>query len=96
VTSAGVAKAAGVIVYSIAYTAQADTCQAAIGADVNGTIITSGSPRVETPAISPLTALSGIATDPTNFYNLPTPSSLTTIFRRIAADLAAGSSRIVQ
>jgi hypothetical protein len=37
-----------------------------------------------------------MATDPTNFYNLPTPTSLTGIFQRIAADLAAGSARIVQ
>ena len=30
------------------------------------------------------------------YYNVPNPSSLTAIFQRIAADIAAGSSRIVQ
>ena len=37
VTSAGIAKAAKVLVYSIAYTAQGDSCWAAVGANVGGT-----------------------------------------------------------
>ncbi len=99
VTSAGIAKAAKVLVYSIAYTAQGDSCWAAVGANVNGTPVTQFQTVPETPSlgVNPAnTALADMATDPTNFYNLPTPTSLTGIFQRIAADLAAGSSRIVQ
>jgi Putative Flp pilus-assembly TadE/G-like/von Willebrand factor type A domain len=95
VTSAGVAKANKVLVYSIAYTAQTDTCYAAPGALVNGKI-QGWQSQTEVPSIGPVTALSQMATDPTNFYNLPTPTSLIGIFDRIASDLAGGTSRIVQ
>ena len=95
VTSAGIAKANKVLVYSIAYTAQTDTCYAAPGALVNGKI-QGWQTQTEVPAIGPVTALSEMATDPTNFYNLPSPTSLVGIFNRIASDLAGGTSRIVQ
>ena len=41
-------------------------------------------------------AIQNIATDPSYFYDVPNPTSLTGIFQRIAADIAGGSSRIVQ
>ena len=46
VTSAGTAKAAGVLVYSIAYTADGDDCYAAVGANVGGTIVTQYAARI--------------------------------------------------
>lgn len=95
VASAGVAKADKVLVYSIAYTAQTDKCYAAPGALVGGKVATWQS-QDEVPAIGPVTALSEMATDPSNFYDLPTPTSLIGIFDRIASDLAGGTSRIVQ
>jgi Putative Flp pilus-assembly TadE/G-like len=96
VTSAGVAKAAKVLVYSIAYTANGDQCDAAIGADVNGTIVTNSN-TAEVPALGAQQALSEIASSGGQyFYDLPSPSSLTGIFQRIAADIAGGSSRLVQ
>lgn len=103
VTSAGIAKANKVLVYSIAYTAQGDSCWASPGAMVNGSIVTPQQfqtipepdryGQIPNPANA---ALRDMATDPTNFYNLPTPTSLIGIFDRIASDLAGGSSRIVQ
>jgi hypothetical protein len=100
VTSAGIPKAAGVLVYSIAYTAQGDDCYAAVGATVNGTPVTAFRSQLELPSLGTnpaLTALSDIASPGSQyFYNLPNPSSLTGIFQRIAADIAGGSSRIVQ
>ncbi len=98
VTSAGIAKANKVLVYSIAYTAQGDDCYAAPGALVNGTIQGFRTQK-ELPSLGvnpALTALSDMATDSTNFYDLPNPTSLTGIFDRIASDLAGGSARIVQ
>jgi Flp pilus assembly protein TadG len=103
VTSAGVAKAEKVLVYSIAYTAQGDSCWASPGADVNGSVVTNQQfgqvpepdqyGQIANPA---LMALENMASDPTNFYDLPNPTSLIGIFDRIASDLAGGTSRIVQ
>jgi hypothetical protein len=97
VTSAGTAKAAGVLVYSIAYTADQDDCYAAVGADVGGTIVTQYQTNLESPYLGAENALEDIST-PGNgyFYNLPDPTSLTGIFRQIAANIAGGTSRIVQ
>ncbi len=95
-TSAGVAKAAGVLVYSIAYTATGDDCYASPGAIVNGQPVTGFRSKLESPDPGAERALQNIATDPSYFYDLPSPSSLTGIFQRIAADLAGGSSRLVQ
>jgi len=97
VTSAGTAKAAGVFVYSIAYTADQDDCYAAVGADVNGTIVTRSQTTLESPSLGAEDALEQIATPGTGyFYDLPDPTSLTGIFRQIAANIAGGTSRIVQ
>jgi Putative Flp pilus-assembly TadE/G-like len=103
VTSAGVAKANKVLVYSIAYTAQGDSCWASPGAMVGGSVVTTDQfsqvkepdqyGSIPNPALA---ALQNMASDPTNFYDLPNPSSLTGIFDRIASDLAGGSARIVQ
>jgi len=97
VTSAGTAKAAGVLVYSIAYTADRDDCYAAVGADVNGFIVTRSQTTSELPSLGAEEALQDIATPGTGyFYDLPDPTSLTGIFRQIAANIAGGTSRIVQ
>jgi hypothetical protein len=88
-----------VVVYSIAYTADGDDCYAAVGADVGGTIVTQyrGKNNLESPSLGAEEALKEIAT-PGNgyFYDLPDPTSLTGIFQQIAANIAGGSSRIVQ
>jgi hypothetical protein len=101
VTSAGIAKAAKVLVYSIAYTANGDQCDAAIGAKVGATTIQwYGSTQwgtLESPALAAQTALQDIASPGANyFYDLPNPTSLTGIFQQIAADIAGGTARIVQ
>jgi hypothetical protein len=97
VTSAGAAKAAGVLLYSIAYTANGDDCYASVGADVNGTVVTTFQGTLESPSIGAQQALQEIASPGSgNFYDLPNPSSLVGIFQQIAADIAGGTSRIVQ
>jgi Putative Flp pilus-assembly TadE/G-like len=97
VTSAGIAKTAKVLVYSIAYTAQGDTCYAAMGSKVNGQIVTKYSTTLETPGLGASQALQQIAsTGGQYFYNLPNPTSLTGIFQQIAADIVGGTARIVQ
>jgi hypothetical protein len=95
-TSAGVAKAAGVLVYSIAYTADGDDCYASPGATLpdGSTARWHTTPEVGDPGAEQ--ALQDIATDPSYFYDLPSATSLTGIFQRIAADLAGGSARIVE
>jgi hypothetical protein len=95
-TSAGVAKAAGVLIYSIAYTADGDDCYASPGATVNGNPVPGFSQWKEDPDPGAEQAIENIATDPSYFYDVPNPTSLTGIFQRIAADIAGGSSRIVQ
>jgi Flp pilus assembly protein TadG len=101
VTSAGIAKAAKVLVYSIAYTANGDECDAAIGAKIGATTVqwygSSNWGTPETPALAAETALQEIASPGANyFYDLPNPTSLTGIFQQIAADIAGGTARIVQ
>lgn len=49
----------------------------------------------ERPAITPQTAMQEIAS-PGNYYPDPNPANLTTIFQQISADMAAGTSRLVQ
>jgi Putative Flp pilus-assembly TadE/G-like/von Willebrand factor type A domain len=95
-TSAGAAKAAGVLVYSIAYTADGDDCYASPGATLPDGTTAGWHNSLEAGDPGAQQALENIATDPSYFYDLPDPTSLTGIFERIAADLAGGSSRIVQ
>jgi Putative Flp pilus-assembly TadE/G-like/von Willebrand factor type A domain len=98
VTSAGVAKAAKVLIYSIAYTADGDDCYAAVGAKVGGKTVKTYDGTLESPSIAAQTALQNIASTPSSefFYDLPNPTSLTGIFQQIAADIAGGTARIVQ
>lgn len=98
VTSAGVAKAAKVLIYSIAYTANGDDCYAAVGAKVGGVTVRNYDGTLETPNLAAETALQNIASTPSSefFYDLPNPTSLTGIFQQIAADIAGGTARIVQ
>jgi Flp pilus assembly protein TadG len=98
VTSAGTAKTAGVLVYSIAYTADGDNCYAAVGASVGGKIVTNYDGTLESPAIAAQQALQNMASTGkgTYFYDLPSATSLTTIFQQIAADITGGTARIVQ
>jgi Flp pilus assembly protein TadG len=51
--------------------------------------------RPESPAILPIDALTAMASDTSKFYNQPTPDQLNTIFTQLAADISAGSSRLV-
>ena len=86
------------LVYSIAYTADGDDCYASPGATVGGNTLTRR--RLQQgqggPDPGAEQALQNIATDPSYFYDVPNPTSLTGIFQRIAADIAGGSSRIVE
>jgi hypothetical protein len=87
VTSAGVIKARGTIIYSIGYDLDAlnggaNECQSYTGAD-------------ESPAITAYSALQQIASGPTTFYDKPTPGQLRTIFTDIAADIAKGTSALI-
>lgn len=80
---AGAQKAAGVLLYSVAYDlsgAGALDCQAQGGAN-------------EAPAILANQALQQIAS-PGNYYAEPQPTSLTGIFLAISADLSQGTSRL--
>jgi hypothetical protein len=95
ITSSEAAQAAGTIVYSIGYDVGHDICK-------NG--VTGNS---ETPPIQALQALEGIGspagsdgspcdkTLTTNYCNQPNAAQLNTIFAKIAADLLAGTSRLV-
>jgi Flp pilus assembly protein TadG len=94
VTSAGVAKAAKVLMYTIAYTTStSDKCYAAVGAKIGSTTVTKYDGTLESPAISTVGALQAMAS-PNNYYSNPNPTSLTGIFTAISADIMAGHSRI--
>ncbi len=102
VTSAGIAKANKVLVYSIAYTGNNDNCNMAVGAKnpATGKIVTASQydTIAEADGLSASQALQQIAspnsTNNTYFYNLPTAQSLTGIFTAIAGDILQGHSRI--
>jgi hypothetical protein len=81
--SAQAAAAAGTVVFSIGYDLGHDICKNA----------NTGSN--EAPAISGEQALRGIASASDNFYNQPNAAQLNTIFASVAADLLAGTSRLV-
>jgi hypothetical protein len=87
VTSAGLAKATGTIVYSIGY---------ALGDDTGGCKSYDGTTEKPTPPTITVTqALQGIATDPVNdFFNQPTPGQLNTIYTTIAKDIGRGTSAL--
>jgi hypothetical protein len=83
VTSSGISKARGTIVYSIGYALDDATggCTAYTGA-------------AEKPAITVYDALQGIASGASNFYNRPTPGQLDSIYTAIAKDIAQGTSAL--
>ena len=80
----GAAKQAGTWVYTIGYSIGGDECQADRNAGV-----------LESPAITPDQALRAMATTPANYYVRPDAGQLNTIFTQVAADISAGSSRLV-
>jgi von Willebrand factor type A domain len=102
VTSAGIAKANKVLVYSIAYTGNGDNCNMSVGAKnpATGKIVTASQYDTipEPDGLKAAGALQQIAspntTGNTYFYNLPTPQTLTGIFTAIAGDIMQGHSRI--
>ena len=89
ITSSQSIQAAGTIVYSIGYDVGHDICQ---GLNKNAAGNYAQGP--EQPSISALQALQGIAS-PGNYYNQPTASQLNTIYASVAADILAGTSRLV-
>ncbi|HEY7707517.1 MAG TPA: pilus assembly protein TadG-related protein [Gaiellaceae bacterium] len=87
VASAAVIKNRGTIIYSIGYDLDAlnggaNECQSYTGAD-------------ESPAITAYSALQQIASAPGTFYDKPSPGQLRTIFTDIAADIAKGTSALI-
>jgi len=88
ITSSKAAQAAGTSVYSIGYDVGHDVCQKEIkGPPVSRT--------AESPAITGLQALQGIASDSSQFYNQPNAAELNTAFSAVANDILHGSSRLV-
>jgi Flp pilus assembly protein TadG len=87
VTSSGLAKAKGTTVYSIGY---------AVDDDTGGCVNSVPNPDVpESPAITIRQALSGIASDPSNYFEKPGPGQLTGIYNAIAQDIAHGASSLI-
>jgi hypothetical protein len=97
VNSAATIKGKGTLIYSIGY----DLDALGGGANVCQTTAANGAPgAAETPAITAKKALEDIASDdPLTsqplFYPQPTPGELKTIFTAIAADLARGTSALI-
>jgi Flp pilus assembly protein TadG len=85
VTSAGLAKARGTIIYSIGYALD----------DATGGCVNSVSRAAETPAITVYQALGGIASSPSQFFVRPTAGELQTIYASIAQDISHGSSSLI-
>jgi Putative Flp pilus-assembly TadE/G-like len=87
VTSAGLAKAKGTIVYSIGY--------ALLDATGGCTSYTGAAEKPTPPTITVTQALQGISSDPVNdFFNQPTPGQLNTIYTTIAKDIGRGTSAL--
>jgi hypothetical protein len=87
VTSAGLAKGAKTIVYSIGYDLDAlnggaNACTADTGA-------------AEAPSITAYQALQQIASGADSFYNQPSAGQLSTLFEQVAADIGRGAARLV-
>jgi hypothetical protein len=96
VSSADQAAAAGVWVFGIAYDTPGAGC---LGWKSTGTGLGGASCATkagiqfvcpESPAITANVAVKGIASDDTKFFSQPNPSSLTTLFKNIAAELTEG------
>lgn len=97
VEAARIAKAGGIIIYSIGYDLDAggaapERCRAARLSDGHAT----ATPEVaQAWGSTAYDAIRAIASDPTNFYNKPDPGQLNTIFSRIAADLQRPAARLI-
>ena len=87
VNAASAVKQAGTWVYTIGYAIGGDNCEIDRPGTNNNTL--------ESPAITPDQALTQMASTPANYYVRPDTGQLNTIFTQIAADLSAGSSRLV-
>ncbi len=87
ITSAQTATAAGSTVYSIGYDVGHDICK--------GENKATQARSNESPAITALQALQGIASTSSQFYNQPDAAQLNTIFAEIANDILHGASRLV-
>jgi Flp pilus assembly protein TadG len=88
VTSAGAAKAAGTVIYSIGYdldggTSSPEICRSAV----------TGGP--EPGGITAYDAIQQIASVPENFYKRDAPGSLNLIFTAIATDISSLNARLV-
>jgi hypothetical protein len=70
-------------VYSIGYAIGNDECQK------------NGLSGDELPAITPVQALTQIASNPGNYFNRPDAGQLNTIFTSIAADISQGVSKLI-
>jgi hypothetical protein len=86
VNSATAAKQAGTWVSTIGYSIGGDEC---LKDRRNFSNV------LESPAITPDQALSQMASSPANYYVRPDAGQLNTIFTQVAADISAGSSRLV-
>ncbi len=87
-TSAGWAKAAGTVIYSIGYDldgggSSPEICKSAV----------TGAP--ESGGITAFDAIEQIASTPANFYRKDVPGTLNLIFSRIATDISSLSARLV-
>ena len=94
VSAAAQIKAAGVTIYSIGYDLRdtAGTYQKCTQGTQSGTH--GQSSTFETPNMTSFETLQQIAS-PGNFYNKPNAGQVNTIFAAIAADISAGTSRLV-
>jgi Flp pilus assembly protein TadG len=88
VTSAGMAKAAGTVIYSIGY----DLDGAGSSPEICKNAVT-GAP--ESGGITAWDAIQQIASAPENFYAKGDPGPLNQIFTRIALDISGNSARLV-
>lgn len=89
VTSAGVIKSKGTLIYSIGYDLNASNggankCTAYTGAD-----------EKPLPSITAYQAIQQIASSPGAFFNKPSAGELKSIFTEIAVDLARGTSALI-
>jgi Putative Flp pilus-assembly TadE/G-like/von Willebrand factor type A domain len=87
VNSAATIKSRGTLIYSIGYDLNA----------LNGgaNICTSSTGSTESPSITAYDAIRQIASSPNAFFNKPDAGQLRTIFTEIAADLARGTSALI-
>jgi hypothetical protein len=89
IASAGAAKAKGTQIYSIGYDLDA------LNGGANRCTAYSFTGPDEVPSITAYTALQGIASSASTFYNQPSASDVRAIFLQVAADLGRGTAALV-